>query len=243
MCSVSRNSRLEIIQNLRERLHQLEQAHRPAQAPALALGSALDRLLPGKGWAAGTLLEWLGKGEGSGAATLALAVAAELLQQGGAFVVVDSQREFYPPAAASLGIPLERTVVVQPDGADGALWALEQVLRSPAVALAVCWVESLSDRVFRRLQLAAEAGGGLGFLLRPAACLPEPSWAEARVLVEASVAPRQSSGWRLRALVLHRRGGAAGEAVELELSHEASPVRLVPALARATLPPRSTGTP
>jgi hypothetical protein len=242
MRSVSRSSRLEIIHHLRERLHQLEQSHRPAREVLRSTHSALDQLLPGKRWAAGTLIEWLSKGDAGGAATLALAVAAQLLERGGAFVVVDSKREFYPPAAASLGIPLERTVVVQPDGASEALWALEQILRSPSVAIACCWIDALSDRVFRRLQRAAGVGGNLGFLLRPAACRAEPTCAEARLLVHTLAAPRQSSGWRLRVLVLHRRGGAAGEAVELELNHEASPVRLVPTLAHSALPPRATGT-
>src|SRR5205823_11439094 len=102
--------------------------------------------------------------EASGAATLALAVAARALQQGGACVVIDGTGEFYPPAADDLGIPLERMVVVRPDNPRIALWAWEQALRCEGVAVTVGWIGELSDRPFRRLQLAAEAGGGLGFL-------------------------------------------------------------------------------
>jgi hypothetical protein len=186
------------------------------------------------------LIEWLSAEEGSGAATLALAVTAELLQHGGALVVIDGKREFYPPAAASLGIPLERTVVIRPQSDGDALWALEQALRSRAVTVAFSWIEIANDRALRKLQLAAEAGGNFGFLLRPAACRTEPSWAEVRLWVEASSALHPSSRWQLRALVLHRRGGASGEVVELELSHEASLVRLVPSLAHPALAPRAT---
>jgi hypothetical protein len=238
---VSRTARLEIIHNLKERLRQIGRSGRPVREAVLPTGGALDRLLGGQGPAAGALVEWLGDGEGSGAATLALAVAAELLSGGGALVVIDGSREFYPPAAAGLGIPLERTVVVQPADAGEALWALEQALRSSAVAVAFCWVEALSDRVGRRLQLAAEAGGGLGFLLRPAACRAEPSWARVRLLVGASPTPTPASGWRLRVEVLHRRGGAAGETVEVELSHEARLVCLASPVARPALPPRAAG--
>jgi hypothetical protein len=100
-------------------------------------------------------------------------------------VVIDGRRDFYPPAAAALGIPLEQTVVVRPAKARDALWAWEQSLRSGAVAVALGWVETLNDRAFRRLQLAAETGGSLGFLLRPASCRAAPSWAEVRLLVRA----------------------------------------------------------
>ncbi len=238
---MSRTSRLEVIHHLRERLQQLERSARPAREILPATGGALGQLLPGKGWAAGTLVEWLSDGDGSGAATLALAVAAEILRPGGALVVVDGEREFYPPAAARPGVPLGRTVVVQPRDAGDALWALEQALRSPAAAVVLGRVAAGNDRVFRRLQLAAEGGGGLGFLLRPAGCRAEPARGAVRLWVEAAPAARQQAGWRLRAVVLHRRGGAAGEAVELEMSHEASLVRPAPPLARPALPPRAAG--
>jgi hypothetical protein len=42
----------------------------------------------------------------------------------------------------------------------------------------------LADREFRRLQLAAETGGTLGLLVRPAQARDEPSWADLRLLVE-----------------------------------------------------------
>ena len=110
--------------------------------------------------------------------------AGSVLRQEGAFVVVDSRREFYPPAAAALGVPLERTVIVQPRNHADALWALEQSLRSGAAAVVLGWIGALPNAAFRRLQLAAETGGSLGFLLRPIGCRAQPSWAEMRLLVE-----------------------------------------------------------
>ena len=177
-------SRLQQIQDLKARLHEVERSCRPAKEPPIVTGNVLDQLLPKKGWETGTLIEWLGE-DGGGAATLALAIAARLLQRGGALVVIDSRREFYPPAAANLGILLERTVVVQPRPGRDSLWAMEQSLRSEAVSVALGWFQELQDRTARRLQLAADAGGGVGFLLRPLACQAEPSWAEARLRVMA----------------------------------------------------------
>jgi hypothetical protein len=238
---VSPASRLETIQSLKERLRQLEQSHRPTRAAALSTGCALDRLLPGQGLVPGTLTEWLSAGEGAGAATLAFSVTAALLQKGGSLVVIDAPREFYPPAAAALGIPLQHTVVIQPENSTDALWALEQALRSSAVRVALGWVEEVDDRAFRRLQLAAEVGGGLGFLLRPAARRTDPSWADVRLLVDAAPTPQSSPGRRLYVQVLHCRGGAEGEALELELNYEADPVRLVPPVAHSALPSCPTG--
>ncbi len=258
---MSRASRREIIHDLQERLRQITRSGRPVRQAVLPAGCTLGRFLPGQELTAGTLIEWLGEGEGSGAATLALAVAAELCGASGILVLIDTNREFYPPAAAGLGIPLDRTVVVQPASPGDALWALEQALRSAAVTVAFGWIEALSDRVFHRLQLAAQTGGTLGFLLRPAACRTEPSCAQLRLLVEAAPRPESSAlwdripilstgaaptpglfgGWRLRARVLHRRGGPAGETITLELNHEARLVSLAAPMAHSALAPRASG--
>lgn len=248
---MSQVARHELIKDLKERLRAMEQSCRPSRAPVGSTGlEALDRLLPARGLEGGTLIEWLGESEGSGAATLALTVAARALGSG-ALVVIDGKREFYPPAAARLGIALEQTVVVQPGNAADARWAFEQSLRCRAVAVALGWVEGLNDRVFRRLQLAAEAGGGLGFLLRPAACRAAPSWAEVRLLVRASpplgshkglfdpISIQAMSGQRLRIEVLSCRGGVGGRVVELELSDEADSVPVAAPLAGPALPARA----
>ncbi len=267
---MSQTSRAELIRDLRQRIRQVERAHQPAarervgewesesaltlslsHSSTLSLSHMVDR--------PGALIEWLSDGEGTGAATLALALTPRLLENGGALVVIDSRREFYPPAAAALGVPLEQMVIARPASARDALWAWEQSLRSGAAAVVLGWAETLHDRAIRRLQLAAEAGSSLGFLLRPASCRATPSWAEVRLLVEAvprphgdkvtrwqgdkvkmlssvtlsppHLVPLSSSVRRLRLEVLHCRGGTSGQILELELSDEADPVRLAPRLA------------
>src|SRR5271169_5671920 len=140
---------LELIQELKDRLRQTERSHRPARDPVFATGTALDQLLPEQGLEWGRLVEWLSDGEGTGAVTLALTVAARLLQRGGVLVVIDGKREFYPPAAAGLGISLEHTVIVHPADDREALWALEQSLRCSSVAVVIAWLEKLNDRTYR----------------------------------------------------------------------------------------------
>jgi len=79
---------------------------------------------------------------------------------------IDTAGDFYPPAVVQLGLPLERLLVIRTKRNVDALWVCEQVLRCQAVAAVVLPIRAMDAYVSRRLQLAAEAGGGLGFLLR-----------------------------------------------------------------------------
>ncbi len=199
---------------------------------------ALDRLLPDAGFREGTLVEWLAE-SGSGD-QLALLAAAPALGSDRVLIVIDGEKTFYPPAAAALGIDLRRLILVRPGKAAGSLprenggkttasrtstlgtetlWALEQTLQSRGVAVTFCRLERLNARVFRRLQLAAERGGGLGFLIRAPSARNEPSWSDVRLWVEPTpaAAPTHAaeeispSGRRWRVEVLRCRRGAAGQ--------------------------------
>ena len=217
------------------------------RVPALSSGCpALDRALPEKGFRPGTLVEWLFRGEGDGTATLAFRAAAGACgggcRGGGAVVVLDRTGEFYPLAAVAQGIEPARLIVVHPGNKADHTWALDQALRCPAVAAVVAWPESLDGkldgRTFRRLQLAAEQGGGLGLLIRPESVRRQPSWADVRLLVEPL--PSRSPygrrapcthGRRMRVVLLRCRGGghhvlhAVGEqTVEVEIDHETHPL-------------------
>ncbi len=79
---------------------------------------------------------------------------------------IDTGGDFYPPGAAQLGLPLERLLVIRMPQTANALWVCEQALRCKAVAAVVLPIRTVNAYVSRRLQLAAEMGGGLGFLLR-----------------------------------------------------------------------------
>ena len=209
-------------------------------------------------------------GQGGGAATLALAIACRACHEAGALVVVDRPRMFYPPAAAGLAIDWKWFVIVRPRNDRDEAWALDQVLRSPGVGSVLCWPQKLTERRFRQMQLAAEAGGTLCLLVRPEEAREEPSWAEMRLLVacqgsEVGVPPlggrapfnfepqgrRPPKGGtptrRLRIEMIRLRGGAAGGIVELELDeqtgtlYEPSAVDLAPRLAAPAAGRRSTG--
>jgi protein ImuA len=230
----------QTIEDLRERIHRIERPGLRADRSGLSSGFfALDRLLGKDGLAQGTLIEWVGDGPGGGAASLALAVAANVLRESGALVVIDGEGEFYPPAARQLGVPLERTIVVRPDTMKSALWAWEQSLRCPGVAVTLGRFDAGGDRLFRRFQLAAEAGGGLGFLLRPTQNRTGPSWAARQIGVRSVPASGRcdSLGRRLKIWLARRHGDTSDLSAEVELDDETSLVPVVSELAH----PASTG--
>ena len=231
------------VETLRREIARLERSRPQSGDRPISSGCVpLDRLLPEGGFRRAALAEWLSAGQGSGATTLALAAARQVCCDGGALVVLDRRREFYPPAAVRLGIEPENLIVVQAGSQTDEHWALDQALRCRGVAAVLAWPERLDGWTFRRLQLAAEEGGGLGLLIRPLVARAEPSWADVRLLVEplpaTSGATRQNHiarplgrKRRLRIHLLRCRGGAAGRSIDLEIDDETCSVHLAARLA------------
>jgi protein ImuA len=225
---------------LRQRIRRLESVRQPCDERPLGSGCPpLDQLLPGGGFPRGALVEWLAGEPGSGAETLAMLAAREATRQGGVLVVMDRLGRFYPPAAAALGIDLDKTVVIRASRLPDEMWALDQALRCRGVAAVWAAVEQLDWRWFRRLQLAAEQGGGLGLLLRPARVRGQPSWAQVQLLVQPRPSPKSR---RLHVEVTRCQGSSRGGNVELVIEdvsgtvrrHETRPLHLAAQLAHPT---------
>ena len=83
-------------------------------------------------------------------------------------------------------MPLSRLVIVRPGGRRDAVWAMEQALRCGSVGAVVGLLDSLSVRAARQLQLAAEAGGGIGLLVGREGRSVGVKFAAVRMVVEAS---------------------------------------------------------
>jgi protein ImuA len=207
------------LEKLRQRIARLETGtKRPTDDPPVPSGcAALDDLLPERGFCRGTLVEWL-SAAGVGAGTLALLAARQACRDGGMLAVFDQRREFCPPAAVRLGIAPEQLLVIHADTAADNHWAIDQALRSQAVAAVLAWPDRLDDRTFRRWQLAAEEGGCLAMLLRPETARGAPSWADVRLLVEP--ATLRSRARLLRIVLLRCRGGNVGRDINVELDDE-----------------------
>jgi protein ImuA len=202
---------------------------RPA-AEAFSTGcAALDRTLPGGGLARGSLVEWLADQSGCGAGLLAVAAAREAQRTGGAVAVIDRGEGFYPPAAAAWGLDLTSLIVVRVTSDADQRWALDQTLRCEHVAAVLAWPRRLDGRTFRRLQLAAEASGAVGLLVRPVTARREPAWSHVRWAVAPRPTPPLAGGeaWRLAVELLRVRGGPVrrdGTGGRVELVLEIDPV-------------------
>jgi hypothetical protein len=132
-----------------------------------------SRVLAGDGAATGSTVLEAGSGPGEAEA-----------------VIVDRTGEIHPPGVAALGLPYERTLFVRPAKARDSPWALEEALRSRGVAVAVGELRKPDAAEIRRLELAAEAGGGIGLILARAA----DAGALGRVPVVLEVTPCPASG-------------------------------------------------
>ncbi len=180
-------SAFQKMKNLTRQIREMETAGRPDQARIPSGFRAMDRHLPQGGYARGSMLELLRSGSGSGVTSIALLIARQAIVDGKYLVVVDPQRQFYPPAMKSFGIPLERVIALQPANHADAIWGLAQVLRCPAVGAVIAEVGTLEDRTARKLQLATEQGGGLGIFIRDVqSARAQPSWADIQWSVRAA---------------------------------------------------------
>ncbi|TWT40018.1 hypothetical protein RAS1_44110 [Phycisphaerae bacterium RAS1] len=168
---------------LAELAEQIRRLHRPADKRRCPTGlAALDRALGG-GLAMGTIHELVTPLEAAPARTIALLTVIHA-PPGGWILYFDTTLDFYPPAAARLGVPLERLLVIRTARQADVLWACEQALRCASVAAVVLPVRSMDPAVSRRLQLAAEAGGGIGLIIRRDGT--GPTFAATRIRVEGA---------------------------------------------------------
>jgi hypothetical protein len=201
--------------------------------PSIPTGfPALDALLPGGGWPRGALTEILPEREGIGELSLLAPALARLSRQDLWIACVAPPHLPYAPALSAAGIDLARVVMIRPEKSSDILWAMEQALRSGSCSAVLAWPPFLTERSARRLQLAAEAGGGWGVYfsaaasgtaLSPAAlrlslsaqrCDPGagslPESAAGTLPASTVASPRRGAPahGKLRITILKRRGGA-----------------------------------
>ncbi|HEY0975477.1 MAG TPA: translesion DNA synthesis-associated protein ImuA [Solimonas sp.] len=150
---------------------------------AEATGHAtLDAVLPGGGWPLGALSEILHARPGVGELGLALPLLARLTRAKRHVAFVAPPFIPYAPALANAGVALRYTLVVEPRDTADALWSAEQLLHAQAGAV-LLWQSRIDTTALRKLQLAAEGGGGIGLLYRPIAAANESSVAGLRLRV------------------------------------------------------------
>ena len=145
----------------------------------------------------------------------------DISQHPRALVWVDPTETFYPPAAIGLGVSPAQLHVLRPRSQD-LVWSTIECLRCQGVGAVVALMLQQPTRVeVRRLQLAAEKGGGIGLLLRPNLAGSGSSIyaATTRWLVAPAPGERTIQRWHLQ--LLHGHGGRIGQSLILE-KHRAS---------------------
>jgi protein ImuA len=228
----NRHSAFVTLQDLARRIQEIESGRQPLERSATSLGiAALDNCLPGGQLPAGSLVELLASAEGAGAWTLALIMARQVCGERKALIICDDQGCFYPPAVSKWGLDLARLIVLRPASVREGDVAVGQSLRCPAVGAVISWHTRLRTLDFRRLSAAAEAGGGVGFLLRPSEARRDPSFAALRLLVTPMAA--EGVARRIQVDVLRCRGGKC-RSLSLEIDDETGHVREPSRLAAST---------
>ena len=171
--------------------------------------SGLDALLPGGGWPCGTLCELLVEHDGIGECTLVLPALAALTQARRRVAFVAPPYLPYAPALATAGVDLQQVVQIDADTTD-THWSIEQCLRSGCCGAVLGWLPRVDYRELRRLQLAAESGGTIGFMFRPLAAANEASPSALRLRITAVQGQPQIEVLKCR--------GRVGGATRIQLS-------------------------
>ena len=194
---------------------------------------ALDQLLPSSGLALGAVHEVLSRDDCvPWFFTLVLAGAAMKQSKNRVLIWSDRRIEFYPPGLPLTGLRANRLLLLQVDDPADELWALGQCLRCKGVGATVAAPSRLSLVEVRRLQLAAERGGGIAVLLRNERALHSHYAAATRWLVRPARGDETVQRWNVQ--LIHGHGGQVGKSILLEVCRDpfnSNPVRAVDPLA------------
>lgn len=209
--------RAALLAGLRARIARLDPglASFGASRAALPLSPEIDAHLPWNGLPLAGLHEVLSAEPGAAIGFSALLLArAQVALPGRSALWIAPEPDAYPPGLARLGLSAAGLILVRAPRAADALWAAEEGLRCPAIGAVLTFGEIPDLTAARRLQLAAETGGGIGLLLRPDDENPGPTAALTRWRLSArpsaEVGPHHMGepGWEIA--LLRARGGRPG---------------------------------
>jgi protein ImuA len=156
-----------VLSDLRERIQRIE-GGATQRRPALPFGvRQIDSCLPGGGLARGALHEVAGGGHGAvDGAAAALFAAGIAARTRGKVLWCVTRRDLFAPAIEQAGLSHDRIIFVEAGDEKDLLACFEEGLRHTGLGAAVAEVAKLPMVVSRRLQLAAEASGGIGIAIR-----------------------------------------------------------------------------
>lgn len=194
---------------------------------------AWDSLLPARLFSKAAIHELLSEKENARGFFPASFLARQAAAQRGAIVWCETVPNLYPPALAASDFPLDRLFLVRATSEKDLIWAAGEALRCKGVAATIANLGKLSRIQARRLQLAAEEGGGVGIFMRPKKLATEYA-AATRWLVRPARGDGAVQRWSLQ--LLHGHGGRVGHSIILEAGRETDSVRAFEAVEHRPLP-------
>lgn len=230
MNTSARLTNQQTLDSLRRQIRAIENEPETQNARLVSNGfSVIDDLLPSNGYPRGSLIDWIAP---TGCATdyLSLKVAQKAAADGGAIVVIDPHRQFFPIAAAAMGINPQQLIVLQssvelPAGGidQDLLWAIDQSLCCSAVAAVWGPLPPVDDRWARRFQLSAKSSGCMGLFVRPLSVARQPSWSQTQWLVSPASPSRMAENadqnvFFTRLQMIRNRSSHTGQSVLLSIN-------------------------
>lgn len=187
------SARAQTVARLRTRIRQMERDERPPPA-VLPFGvAALDQWLPERGLRLSALHEVAGGGgDAVHGAAAALFVAGILARLEGPVLWCLTYPDLFAPALAGAGLHPDRVIYAEAGDETAVLQVMEEGLRHGGLAGVVGETGRLPMTASRRLQLAAEATGGLGLVLR--------RWRHAGAAEQLAQPSAAVSRWRIATL-------------------------------------------
>jgi protein ImuA len=164
-------SKAAVLAELRGRIRRMEGIGGADGTRLLPLGvPAVDQALPDGGLPLGCLHEVVGENDpfNSVATGFSAAILARIAERQGQVIWITRGDDLYAPGIAAYGLKPERLIVVRARRDADILWAMEEALRCRTLGAVLGEIGDIDMVASRRLQLAAEASGVTGLLLRSA---------------------------------------------------------------------------
>jgi protein ImuA len=203
---------------------------------------SFDALAPDGVFQGGAVHELLWSRQFTFPTSIAVLLAKAAQDNGGAIAWSDPERELHLPALAAAGISLRHLILLRGINRADQLWALAECLRCRGVSATVASIPQLNQIEARRLQLAAERGGGVGLFMRPYTPGRSAAYAAGtRWLIQPMPGDQDVQRWSVE--LLHGHGGQVGKVLQMEVNRETRTLRAsasvadrpaAPASARAT---------